>query len=270
MHESIKNRNSDKIKNQVFIELTDKELFEILKDINLSDFVKYNTENWKSCLNKIIQDNPKVKEALLYIINNYKKKRKHNPDKFGYMHCIEAASLMAEHWFDNPDEIAAALLHDVREDIPNWEKYLKSTYNENIVNLVKSLTEKDKSWYTHEEGKSSRQERKSEEMEKVLHFSPNELALKLADQISNIAETVNDIEKLTPEDRQRYWKSFNAGYDKQIWKYETLCYIIEKRIQTCKDENLFKDENEEIRLKLFRDKFKYLADKLKWLTSLTK
>lgn len=270
MYESIKNRNSDETKNQVFVELSDKELFEILKDVNLSDFVKNNTENWKSRLNKIIQDNPKVKEALLYIINNYKKKRKYNPDKFGYMHCIEAASLMAEHWFDNPDEIAAALLHDVREDIPNWEKYLKSTYNENIVILVKSLTEKDKSWYTREEEKRSRQERKSEEMEKVLHFSPSELALKLADQISNIAETVNDISKLAPEDRQRYWESFNAGYDKQIWKYETLSNIIEKRIQACKDENLFKSEDEEIKLKSFHDKFKYLVNELKWITSLTK
>jgi hypothetical protein len=81
---------------------------------------------------------------------------------------------------------------------------------------------------------------------------------------------VHDLEKLTPEGRQKYREWFNADYDKQIWKYETLCYIIEKRIQTCKDENLFKDENEEIRLKLFRDKFKYLVDKLKWLTSLTK
>jgi (p)ppGpp synthase/HD superfamily hydrolase len=36
------------------------------------------------------------------------------------------------------------LLHDVWEDIPNGEKYLKSTYSEKIVNLVKALTEKDK------------------------------------------------------------------------------------------------------------------------------
>ena len=270
MYKSINNRNSDGTINQIFVEPTDNQIFEILENVNLSGFVKNNTENWISRLNKVIQDNPKVKEALVYIINNYKKKRKHNPYKFGYMHCIEAASLMAEHWFDNPDEIAAALLHDVREDIPNWEKYLQSTYNENIVNLVKSLTEKDKSWYTREEGKSSRQERKSEEMEKVLHFRPNELALKLADQISNIAETVNDIEKLTPGDRQRYWESFNAGYDKQIWKYETLSDIIEKRIQICKDENLFKNEDEEIKLKSFHDKFKYLVNKLKWITSLTK
>jgi hypothetical protein len=43
-------------------------------------------------------------------------------------------------------------------------------------------------------------------MEKVSHFNPNELALKLADQISNIAESVHDLEKLTPEGRQKYWE----------------------------------------------------------------
>ena len=107
-------------------------------------------------------------------------------------------------------------------------------------------------------------------MEKLSHFNPNELALKLADQISNIAESVDDLEKLTPEGRQKYWEWFNADYDKQIWKYDTLSDIIEKRIQTCKDENLFKNEDEEIKLKSFHDKFKYLVNKLKWITSHTK
>jgi hypothetical protein len=52
--------------------------------------------------------------------------------------------------------------------------------------------------------RSSWEKRKSEEMEKVKKFNPNELALKLADQISNISETINDLEKLVPEDRQKY------------------------------------------------------------------
>jgi len=42
-------------------------------------------------------------------------------------------------------------------------------------------------------------------MEKISHFSLKVLALKLADQTSNIAETVNDLEKLSPEDRKNYW-----------------------------------------------------------------
>ena len=57
-----------------------------------------------------------------------------------------------------------------------------------------------------EQKKSSREERKLEEMEKISHFSPKTLALKLADQTSNIAETVNDLEKLSPEDRKKYWE----------------------------------------------------------------
>jgi len=48
-------------------------------------------------LNHIIDADEKVKEALVYIVDNYTKKRKNNLDKFGYMHCIEAASLMAEY-----------------------------------------------------------------------------------------------------------------------------------------------------------------------------
>ena len=102
-------------------------------------------------------------------------------------------------------------------------------------------------------------------MEKVSIFTPKELALKLADQISNIAETVNDLENITLEDRQTYWEQFNAGYDKQIWKYETLSNIIETRIQECKEKNLFQNEYEELRLKEFSNKFKYLVSKMKSL-----
>lgn len=261
--------NSDRIEDNTLIKYTDEQLFEILKDVNLSDFVKNNTEKWKSRLNKIIQNDSKVKEALIFIISNYKKRRKNNPENFGYMHCIEAASLMTEHWFTNPDEVAAALLHDVWEDIPNWEEYLKSNYNKNVVRLVKSLTEKDKSGDSLEQKRLTREQRKMEEMRKVSQFSPSELALKLADQISNIAETVDDLETILPEDRQKYWELYNAGYDKQIWKYETLNHIIEKRIRICKDENLFQSEDEEISLKLFSDKFRYLVDKLKWLSPFT-
>lgn len=242
-----------------------KELFEILKYVNLSEFVKNNTQNWKEYLNKLIESEPKVSEALIYIINNYQKKRKNNPDKFGWMHCIEAASLLAEHWFYEPDQIAAALLHDVREDIPNWEEYLRWNYNQHIVQLVKELTEKDKSWDTPEQEKATWKERKLEEMEKVSHFTPETLALKLWDQISNIAETINDLEKLSPEDRQKYREWFNAGYEDQIWKYFTLNDIIQKRIQTCKEEQLFQNDYEEKNLQNFADSFQWLVTTLKSL-----
>lgn len=265
MRDFVENKNFAELVNNADENYTDKELFEILKDINLSEFVKNNTQKWKEYLNKLITKDPKVREALIYIISNYKKKRKNNPEKFGWMHCVEAATLMTEYWFTNSDEVAAALLHDVREDIPNWEEYLRLTYNENIVNLVKALTEKDKSWYTPEQEKTTWKERKLDEMEKVSKFSPNELALKLADQISNISETVNDLEKLSPEGRQKYWEWFNAGYEDQIWKYSTLNEIIQKRIQTCKEEQLFQNEDEEKNLQMFADSFQWLINTLKSL-----
>lgn len=163
--------------------ISSEDLFNLIQTTNVSDIVKFMTEDWKRRLNEVIQSNPKVKEALFYIIENYKKKRKNNPDKFWYMHCMEAAALVSQYWFDEADVVAAALLHDVWEDIPNWEEYLKSNYNENIVELVKDLTEKDKSWDSLEQKRASRKERKLEEMEKVSQFSPKVLALKLWDQI---------------------------------------------------------------------------------------
>lgn len=245
--------------------MSSEDLFNLIQTTNISDIVKFMTEDWKRRLNGVIQNNPKVKEALFYIIENYNKKRKNNPNKLWYMHCMEAAALVSQYWFDEADVVAAALLHDVREDIPNWEEYLRSTYNENIVKLVKALTEKDKSWDSIEKKRLSRKGRKLEEMEKVSYFTPETLALKLADQISNIAETVNDLSPLSKENRQKYWESFNAGYEDQIWKYSTLNDIIQKRIQTCKEEQLFQNDDEEKNLQKFADSFQWLINTLKSL-----
>ena len=245
---------------------TNEELFKILETMaNLSKFCEENTVWGRFSLKSSVKLYPEVKKALLYIIENYWKQRKNNPDKYWYMHCIEAALLLAEHWFYEPDQIAAALLHDVREDIPNGEQYLKSNYNQHIVHLVKELTEKDKSWDTPEQEKATWKERKLEEMEKVSHFTPETLALKLWDQISNIAETVNDLEKLQPENRQKYREWFNAGYEDQIWKYSTLSDVIQKRIQMCKEEQLFQNEDEEKNLQMFADSFQWLVNTLKSL-----
>jgi hypothetical protein len=124
------------------------------------------------------------------------------------------------------------------------------------------LTEKDKTWDTIEQQRTSWDERKLEEIGKVSQFSPKALALKLWDQISNIAETVSDLEKLSAGDRQKYWEWFNAGYDKQIWKYRTLSDTIQNRIHTCDEEWLFQDDNEKNRLQSFANQFKYLVDTL--------
>ena len=242
--------------------LSESQIFDLIQATNISDIVKTRTVYGKNRLNSIIQNNPKVKEALFYIIENYKKERKNNPDKFGYMHCIEAATLVTEYWFEEADIVAAALLHDVWEDIPDGEKYLKYNYSEDIVDLVKSLTEKDKTWDTIDQEKETWEKRKLNEIKKISQFTSKLLALKLGDQISNIAETVSDLEKSPTEDRQKYWEWFNAGYDKQIWKYKTLSDTIQNRIQTCEEEWLFQDENEKNRLQSFENQFKYLVDTL--------
>ena len=247
---------------------TNEKLFEILETTaKFSDFCEKNAAWGELSLKSAVKLYPEVKNALIYIIENYNKQRKKNPDKYWYMHCIETASLLAEHWFYEPDQIVAALLHDVREDIPNGEQYLKSNYNQHIVRLVKELTEKDKTWDSLEQEKTTWEDRKLEEMKKVSCFTPETLALKLWDQTSNIAETVNDLEKLPPECRKKYWEWFNAGYDKQIWRYSTLNDIIQKRIQTCEEEQLFQNKDEEKKLQEFADSFQWLINTLKSLMS---
>ena len=90
--------NTDKVnKLDGLNSLSASDIFDLIQATNVSDIVKTRTVYGKNRLSTIINNNPKVKEALFYIIENYKKGRKNNPDKLGYMHCMEAAALVAEY-----------------------------------------------------------------------------------------------------------------------------------------------------------------------------
>jgi len=89
------------------------------------------------------------------------------------------------------DVIVAGILHDTIEDSIDEKKVtsgmIKERFGEEVMKLVLSVTEKDKSL--------SWEKRKAEALEHIKHFSHDSILVKSADVISNISELIDDYKK---------------------------------------------------------------------------
>lgn len=128
------------------------------------------------------------------------------------------------------DVVVAGILHDTIEDSVdekkvNWEM-LSERFGENVANLVLSVTEKDKnlSW----------DERKSEALGHIEHFSNDSLLVKSADILSNASELLDDFAK----EGDLVFSRFNATKEKIIGHQLKLIEVVIDRWK----ENPLKDD----------------------------
>ena len=128
------------------------------------------------------------------------------------VHPVFTALLLAKNGF--PDVvIASALVHDVLEDTSVTEKELGAELGEEILSIVKSLSEKKSlSW----------EERKSQYIESIRAGSDEVKAVSVADKIHN-ARSMIEAHKKRGSD---LWKMFSRGREKQLWFAETYLDMI--------------------------------------------
>lgn len=97
-------------------------------------------------------------------------------------HLLETAVIVAQ-MTEEPEVIAAALLHDVLEDTDTQEAELKECFGGRVAGLVSAESEdKSKSWH----------ERKHTTVEHLRHACRDEKILMLGDKLSNMRSTANE------------------------------------------------------------------------------
>ena len=118
-------------------------------------------------------------------------------------HPVSVALLLAKRGFSDIT-IAAALVHDVLEDTNVAEEKLREELGEEILSIVKSLSEnKALPW----------EDRKKQYIEGIRAGSDAVKAVSLGDKIHNIQSMLAAHKKQGAE----LWKKFNKGKESQIW-----------------------------------------------------
>lgn len=109
------------------------------------------------------------------------------------------------------DVIVAGILHDTIEDSIEEKKVttemLAERFGDNVACLVMSVTEEDKN--------AGWEKRKICALEKISELSPDNLLIKSADIIANVAETVDDYNRYQEEVFDRF-----GGSKEQVIKHQ--------------------------------------------------
>ncbi len=115
------------------------------------------------------------------------------------------------------------LFHDVIEDVEKGEeKMIKKWYNDDIINLVKLASEKDKSL--------SWEERKKWYIENIKNLEPTSLIISLWDKIANLRDMIYHLEKdwIWIFDHFNAWKEAKEDI---LFKYSIAIHESMKKIE---------------------------------------
>jgi (p)ppGpp synthase/HD superfamily hydrolase len=155
----------------------------------------------------------KIEEAIILAIKTHEidEKQKRKGKDIPYITHPLTVGLILSLAGANEDVVIAGILHDTIEDSIENNKVTKEMiaehFGDNVMQLVQSVTEQDKSL--------SWEQRKAEALEHIKTFSHDSLLLKSADLISNTREIIADYEK----DGDDMFSKFNASKEKILGAY---------------------------------------------------
>jgi (p)ppGpp synthase/HD superfamily hydrolase len=156
---------------------------------------------------------PKIQKAIQLSIKTHEvdRKQKRKGKDVPYITHPLIVGLILSAARASEDVIVAGILHDTIEDSASEKKVdhklIGDQFGPRVANLVLSVTEqrKDLPW----------DERKSEALQHIKHFSHDSLLLKSADTIANLVEIWDDYLR----DGDATFKRFNAPKEKLVQNY---------------------------------------------------
>jgi (p)ppGpp synthase/HD superfamily hydrolase len=114
--------------------------------------------------------------------------------------------------------LAAALLHDYLEDVPDPDgpETIRRTVGQEVLDLVLEVTEVKR---PDQDDITTWQLRKSEQVEKMAVMPTDALLIKTADLLHNLLSMLADFESATED--AAVWARLNAGPERQMWYFTT-------------------------------------------------
>lgn len=124
------------------------------------------------------------------------------------------------------DMVVAALLHDAVEDEGGRPRLLdiEATFGKDVAAIVEGCTDS----FEEDSSKKQRWEaRKAAYIKRLPKEPPETLLVSAADKLYNARAILEDYRELGP----KVWERFNRGRDQQLWYFDKLLEIYEKKFQ---------------------------------------
>ena len=140
-------------------------------------------------------DNKIIIEAVYFAAMKHKNQRRKDKDVSPYInHPISVARIISKiGGVEDPEVLAAAILHDTIEDTETTPEELETKFGANIRSYVEEVSD-DKSL--------PKEERKLKQIEHAKTISKGAALIKLGDKISNVTDVIKNPPKDWSEDRR--------------------------------------------------------------------
>jgi (p)ppGpp synthase/HD superfamily hydrolase len=129
-----------------------------------------------------------------------------------------------------PDEVlAAALLHDYLEDVPDPDgpATIRAAVGDEVLRLVLEVTEEKRPELDSSETWPLR---KHEQIQKMADNSEGAVLIKAADLLHNLSSLLVDLDEAS--DEESVWLRLNAGPDRQLWYFSSGLDAARERLGT--------------------------------------
>lgn len=151
-----------------------------------------------------------MEAALVYASVAFRHKTRKGSRVPYLTHLLAVSALVGEHG-GTEDQMIAALLHDVLEDIEgSTREDLATRFGEAVASAVEALSD------TTEHPKPVWKVRKTRYLERLTQESPFVKLVSAADKLHNLQSLLRDLQ----QHGTIVWERFNAGREEQIWYYQ--------------------------------------------------
>jgi (p)ppGpp synthase/HD superfamily hydrolase len=167
---------------------------------------------------------PKIQKAI-----NIATEKHHGQSRKGkeipyIVHPFSVALILSE-YTHNEDIIAAGLMHDVLEDVRDYNfDDLKNDLGEKIARIVREVSEDIDP--NMEDPKTTWDYRKHKYLEDLKTESYEAMMITAADKIHNL----NSLIEAYGEHGEKLWEKFNAPIEKKLWFYEEVLNVLKSRL----------------------------------------
>jgi (p)ppGpp synthase/HD superfamily hydrolase len=126
------------------------------------------------------------------------------------------------------DEVlAAAILHDYLEDVPDPDgrDSIRTNLGDEVLSLVLEVTEHKRRDLDEE---ATWEVRKQEQLDHLERMPRDAVLIKAADVLHNMQSLLSDLG--ATDDPETVWKSFNAGPERQLWYFTSVIEAVRRRL----------------------------------------
>lgn len=145
-----------------------------------------------------------------------------------YLTHLTATACILARLGERDEVVAAGLLHDYLEDVPDpgGRERIRRAVGGEVLELVLALTETGRD---HPDATHSWPARKQGQVDRIAAMSRDAVVVKAADLLHNLSSLQADLEIATSA--LAVWGRFNAGPTRQMWYYRSLLDAIRQRLE---------------------------------------